>query len=59
MAPAALLLGSPDLILAVGAAVPTSCTEYIPVVVLAATDLAELRTGDRVTISEDGAVRIG
>ena len=60
MAPAALLLGSPDLILAVGAAVADELYRVqVPVVVLAGTDLAELRTGDRVAVSEDGAVRVG
>jgi predicted aconitase with swiveling domain len=59
-APAAILLAKPDLILAVGAAVADELYRVqVPVVVLDGTDLAELRTGDRVTVSEDGAVRVG
>ncbi len=60
VAPAGIVLGSPDLILAVGAAVAEELYRVqIPVVVLDGADLARLRTGDRVTISEDGAVGIG
>jgi predicted aconitase with swiveling domain len=59
-APAAILLGSPDLILAVGAAVADELYRVqVPVVVLDGADLARLRTGDRVTISQGGAVSIG
>ncbi len=60
VAPAAILLAAPDLILAVGAAVAEELYRVqVPIVVLAAADLAQLRTGDHVTISEDGAVRVG
>src|SRR5262245_16778061 len=58
VAPAGILLGSPDLILAVGSAVADELYRVqIPVVVLERTDLARVRTGDRVAISGDGAVR--
>jgi predicted aconitase with swiveling domain len=60
VAPAAILLSSPDLILAVGAAVADELYRVqIPIVVLGPADLVQLRTGDRATVSEDGAVRIG
>ena len=60
VAPAAILLGTPDLILAVGAAVADELYQVqIPILVLDATDLAQIRTGDRVTIREGGAVSIG
>lgn len=60
MAPAAILLAAPDLILAVGAAVADELYGVqVPIVVMDRTDLAQLRTGDRVTIGGDGAVRVG
>ena len=60
VAPAAILLSSPDLILAVGAAVADELYRVqVPIVVLGPADLAQLRTGDHVTVSEDGAVRVG
>ena len=60
VAPAAFLLTAPDLILAVGAAVADELYRVqVPIVVLGPVDLAQLRTGDHVTVSEDGAVRIG
>jgi uncharacterized protein len=60
VAPAAILLGTSDLILAVGAAVADELYQVqIPILVLDVTDLAQLRTGNRVTIREDGAVSIG
>lgn len=60
VAPAAILLGTPDLILAVGAAVADELYRVqIPILVLEVADLGQFRTGDRVTISEDGAVSIG
>lgn len=60
VAPAAILLASPDLILAVGAAVADELYRVqVPVVVLDRTDLAKLRTGDRLAVSQDGAVRVG
>ena len=59
-APAAILLSTPDLILAVGAAVAEELYRVqVPVVALAPNDLATLRTGDRVAVDEDGTVRIG
>jgi predicted aconitase with swiveling domain len=60
MAPAAFILGEPDLILAVGAAVADELYGVrLPVIVLAAADVAKLRTGDTVTVSEDGGIVIG
>ena len=60
VAPAAILLGTPDLILAVGAAVADELYRVqIPILVLHRADLAQLRSGDRVAITEGGAVRIG
>jgi predicted aconitase with swiveling domain len=60
VAPAAIVLAAPDLILAVGAAVADELYRVqVPVVVLEGADLAQLRTGDRVSISRDGAVTIG
>jgi predicted aconitase with swiveling domain len=60
VAPAAILLSSPDLILAVGAAVADELYRVqVPIVVLSPADLAQPRTGDHVTVSEDGAVRVG
>lgn len=60
VAPAAILLAAPDLILGVGAAVADELYRVqVPIVVLGPADLAHLRTGDHVTVSEDGAVRVG
>ena len=60
VAPAAIVLATPDLILAVGAAVAEELYQVqIPILVLEVADLGQLRTGDRVTIGEDGAVSIG
>ncbi|HEY8179542.1 MAG TPA: DUF126 domain-containing protein [Candidatus Limnocylindria bacterium] len=60
VAPAAILLAAPDLILGVGAAVADELYRVqVPIVVLVPADLAQLRTGDHVTVSEDGAVRVG
>ena len=60
VAPAAILLAAADLILAVGAAVADELYRVqIPVVVLDSTDLARVRTGDQLTIGEDGAVLVG
>jgi predicted aconitase with swiveling domain len=59
-APAAVLLGEPDLILAVGSAVAAELYGLrIPVVVLDARDLERLPDRERVTVLEDGEVRIG
>ncbi len=60
VAPAAILLGTPDLILAVGAAVAAELYRVqVPILVLGSTDMAQLRTGDHVAISEDGAIQVG
>ena len=60
VAPAAIVLAVPDLILAVGAAVAHELYRVqVPVVVLGGADLARLRTGDQLTIGEDGAVLVG
>ena len=60
VAPAGIVLGSPDLILAIGAAVAQELYRVqIPVVVLAPADLATLRTGDRAAMDPEGVVRIG
>jgi predicted aconitase with swiveling domain len=59
VAPAAVLLAAPDLILAVGAAVADELYRVqIPIAVLVDSELAELRTGDRMTVSREGEVRI-
>ena len=58
-APAGFLLGGPDLILAIGAAVVTELyRQRIPVVVLAANDLAAIPDGAAVSIAEDGEVTL-
>ena len=60
VAPVAFLLASADLILAIGAAVADELYQVqIPVVVLAAADLLQVRSGDRVTIGSDGSVTLG
>ena len=57
-APAAILLGKPDLILAVGAAVAEELYGLVvPVVVIPARQLAELRDGDALLVGSDGSVR--
>jgi predicted aconitase with swiveling domain len=58
-APAAFLLGEPDLILAIGAAVVTELYgQRIPVVVLAADDLATIPDGVRIAVTEHGEVTL-
>jgi predicted aconitase with swiveling domain len=58
-APAGFLLGEPDLILAIGAAVVEELYgQRIPVVVLAADDLAAIPDGAPVSIAEDGVVAL-
>ena len=58
-APAAFLLGEPDLILAIGAAVVTELYgQRIPVVVLAADELATIPDGVLVSVAEDGEVTL-
>lgn len=58
-APAAVLLGEPDLILAIGAAVAEELYgRVVPVVVLPAERLAQIADGDRVWIDGAGRVEI-
>jgi len=58
-APAAILLGEADLILPIGAAVAEELyTRQVPIVLLAAGDLAMIANGTRVTIDEDGHVGV-
>ena len=59
-APAAILLGEPDLILAVGAAVAEELYGVrIPILHLATADLASITDGTMVTVDEGGAVTLG
>ena len=59
-APAAILLGEPDLILAVGAAVAEELYDVrVPVLQLAIADLASIADGAMVAIREGGAVTLG
>ena len=56
-APAAILLGEPDLILAVGAAVAEELYGVrVPIVVVAPEELAGVADGQVVTISDDGEI---
>jgi predicted aconitase with swiveling domain len=56
-APAAILLGEGDLILAVGAAVGEELYGVrVPVLVLSSSDLASIRDGQKLRIEEDGGV---
>jgi predicted aconitase with swiveling domain len=56
-APAAIILGEPDLILAVGSAVAEELYGVVvPVVVLAADDLAAITDDEVVRVREDGIV---
>ena len=58
VAPAAILLGEPDLILAIGSAVAEELYgRTVPVLVLPAARLADIADGAEVLIGEDGAVR--
>lgn len=58
-APAAILLGEPDLILAVGAAVAEELYRVrLPIVQLGLAELAGIRDGASVSIGEDGEVRV-
>ncbi|HUF06792.1 MAG TPA: DUF126 domain-containing protein [Candidatus Binatia bacterium] len=58
VAPAAILLGAPDLILSIGAAVAEELYGVrVPVVVLPGERLGELRDGQEVSIDPDGRVR--
>lgn len=59
-APAAFLLGEPDLILAIGATVVEELYGHrIPVIVLTANDLAAIPDGTPISIAEDGEVTLG
>jgi predicted aconitase with swiveling domain len=59
-APAAILLGEPDLILAVGAAVGEDLYGHgVPVVVLPAADLADIADDEAIRIGEGGEVMAG
>jgi uncharacterized protein len=57
-APAAIVLGEPDLILAIGAAVAEELYGVVvPVVVLAATRLAQIVDGEELRIGPDGRIQ--
>lgn len=57
-APAAIVLGEPDLILAVGAAVAAELYGVVvPIVVVGADELAEIADGIEIRIGENGMVR--
>ena len=59
-APAAILIGEPDLILAVGAAVGEELYQRrVPVVQLGPADLATIPDGAAVRVSEGGEVTLG
>jgi len=59
-APAAILLGEPDLILAVGAAVAEELYQVrVPVLLLSPGDLATIHGGATVAIAEGGEVTLG
>jgi predicted aconitase with swiveling domain len=59
-APAAILLGEPDLILAVGAAVAAELyDERVPVLLLRAVDLNALKDAMRVRIEAGGGITLG
>ncbi len=58
-APAALLLGEPELILAIGAAVADELYgRHVPIVVLSPSDLEQIRNGATVTIDGSGLVSL-
>jgi predicted aconitase with swiveling domain len=59
-APAAILLGEPDLILAVGAAVAAELYgEHVPVVVLRPADRGAIHDGMRVRVRQGGEITLG
>jgi len=59
-APAAIVLGEPDLILAIGSAVAEELYGVVvPVVCLTADDLADIVDGTEVRVDEHGLVRAG
>ena len=58
-APRAILLGKADANIAAGALVAAELYgTHLPIVVMAPDDFARLRTGDRVTVAEDGRVTL-
>ena len=60
LAPAAILVGEPDLILSVGAAVAEELYgRRVPIVLVPTADLATLHDGQRIIVSEDGSVTAG
>ena len=59
-APAAILVGEPDLILAVGAAAAEELYgRRVPILVVPWAELATLHDGQRITVSEDGSISTG
>ena len=59
-APAAILLGEPDLILGIGSAVAEELYgTVVPVLVLGADRLADIRDGEMVRIGPDGSIANG
>ena len=57
-APAAILIGEADLILAIGSAVAAELYgKVVPVVVIGRAKLAEIGDGARVTLADDGTIR--
>jgi predicted aconitase with swiveling domain len=59
-APAAMLLGEPDLILAVGAAVASELYGHrVPVLALDASDLRAITEAQPITVDEGGEVSVG
>ena len=57
-APAAILIGEADLILAIGSAVASELYgKVVPVVVIGRAKLAEIGDGARVTLADDGTIR--
>jgi len=59
-APVAIILGEPDLILTIGAAVAEELYGVVvPVIVLGSRELASIREGDELHVRDDGRVRIG
>ena len=60
VAPAAILLGEPDHILAIGAAVAEELYGVrVPVLVMAPEELAAIRDGEAVIVHADGRVTVG
>jgi predicted aconitase with swiveling domain len=58
-APAAILIGETDLILAIGSAVADELYgRHVPVVVIGPDQLADIRDGNRVRVDDDGSVRV-